>query len=85
MNRIATTLALIGFAFFGGGCADQTAPGTKATPATGAAATASQDKFQPTLDSLKQYECPDCEVRHLGALGTAGRADGWRLVCARHV
>ena len=44
------------------GCADPTAGGPKA-PASGAAQTTApavvQDKFQPTLDSLKQYECPE--------------------------
>ncbi|MCX6908845.1 MAG: hypothetical protein NTY01_12485, partial [Verrucomicrobia bacterium] len=63
MNKIVTTLTLIAFALFGGGCADKAATGTKATPAavaaTTAATAAAQEKFQPTLDSLKQYECPD--------------------------
>ena len=40
--------------------------------------------FQPTTESLKTVPVsrlvPRREVRHLGALGTAGRADGRRLV-----
>lgn len=63
MNKIVTTFTLIAFALFCGGCADQAADGTKAAPASGVAPTAApvvaQDKFQPTLDSLKQYECPE--------------------------
>ena len=43
-----------------------------------------QGPFQPSVESLKQYQVPGLvprrEVRHLGPLGAAGRADVRRLV-----
>ncbi|MBI5686851.1 MAG: alpha-L-fucosidase [Verrucomicrobia bacterium] len=65
MKNTRPTLAIVAMSLslFCFGCADQAANGTKATPPAGAAQTAaapaSTDRFQPTLDSLKQYECPD--------------------------
>jgi alpha-L-fucosidase len=55
--------AVVSASLFCAGCADQPAADSKAAPASGAAQAGTpavaQDKFQPTLDSLKQYECPE--------------------------